>query len=240
MTKTIDELIKRQSIRVYSSKTISKKNRDLIIKASVNAPTAGNMQLYSIIDVKDQKIKNKLALLCDNQSFIKDAKMVLIYLADYTKWFNAFKGLNIKVRKLSYGDLFLACEDALIASENAVIAANSLGIGSCYIGDIMENYEDVKKLLKLPKYVYPCCMVVFGYPDNKHIGKKPERFDNKYIVFDNKYKKLSKKDLENMFRKRTSSKGYKEWMKWFAGWKFNSDFSKEMSRSAKKYLNEYK
>lgn len=238
-SKTINELIERKSVRVYSNKSISKKDKDLIIKASVNAPSAGNMQLYSIIDVTDQKIKNRLSVLCDNQDFIKDAKMVLIYLADYSKWINAFKDLKIKLRKPSMGDFLLACEDSIIAAENAVCAAHSLGIGSCYIGDIMENYEDIVKLFNLPKYTYPSCMVVFGYPDTKHLGKKPERFDNKYVVFENKYKILNSSDLKKMFNKRTLSKGYKEWMKWFAGWKFNSDFSKEMSRSAKLYVKDF-
>ena len=241
MTSTINELIKRQSVRIFTSKNISKKDKDLIFKATTNAPSAGNMQLYSIIDVTDKKIINRLAKLCDNQSFIKDSKMVLIFCADYQKWYDAFSSLNIKTRKFNSGDLLLSVEDALIAAQNSVTAAYSLGIGSCYIGDIMENYEDITKLLNLPKYVYPACMVVYGYPDKKHIQKqKPKRFDNKYVIFTNKYKRLSKQDLKDMFKDRTKSKGYKEWMKSFAQWKINSDFSKEMSRSANLYINRYK
>lgn len=240
MTNTINELIKRQSIRVYSDKKISKKNKDLIIKASINGPSAGNMQLYSILDITDKKIINKLSVLCDNQAFIKDAKMVLIFLADYQKWYDAFNSLNIKIKKPAVSDLLLACEDAIIAAENSVCAAYSLGIGSCYIGDIMENYEKIKKLLKLPRYVYPACMVVYGYPDKKHIGNKPKRFDNKYVVFKNAYKRLNKKDLEAMFKDKTKAKGYKEWMKWFASWKVNSAFSREMKRSANLYIKNFK
>lgn len=241
MTKTIDELIKRQSVRIYTKKKISKKDKDIIFKASVNAPSAGNMQLYSIIDVTDQEIKNKLAKLCDNQDFIKNAKMVLVFCADYQKWYDAFTNLKLDVRKPNSGDLLLSIEDAMIAAQNSVTAAYSLGIGSCYIGDIMENYEKITKLLALPKYVYPACMVVYGYPDNNHIQKvKPKRFDNKYVIFNNKYKRLSKEELKDMFNDRTLPKGYKKWMAAFVLRKYDSDFSKEMSRSANLYINRYK
>ena len=62
--------------------------------------------------------------------------------------------------------LFLACCDALIAAQTAVIAAESLGIGTCYIGDIMENYEEHEELFGLPKYVFPIRLICFGYPNN--------------------------------------------------------------------------
>ena len=68
------------------------------------------------------------------------------------------------MRKPQEGDLFLACNDALIAAQTAVVAAESLGIGSCYIGDIMENYEAHRDLFGLPQYVFPICLLCFGYP----------------------------------------------------------------------------
>jgi FMN reductase (NADPH)/FMN reductase [NAD(P)H] len=112
-------------------------------------------------------------MTCDNQSFIARAPMVWIFLADYQRWSDYFhvsgveefcRQRNLAVQKPEESDLFLACCDALIAAQNAVIAAESLGIGSCYIGDIMEQYETHKEILDLPRYVFPICMLVFGYP----------------------------------------------------------------------------
>lgn len=241
MSNTINELVKRQSVRIFTDKKISLKDRNNIIKATINAPTAGNMQMYSIIDVKDKKVIKKLSVLCDNQKFINDAKMVLVFCADYQKWFDAFTSLKLDVRKPDLGDLLLSIEDTMIAAQNSVTAAYSLGISSCYIGDIMENYEKVVKLLSLSRYVYPACMVVYGYADKKHVqSKKPKRFNNKYVVFSNKYKRLSKSELKDMFADRTKIKGYKEWMMAFLNRKINSDFSKEMSRSANLYIDRYK
>lgn len=241
MNNTIKELIDRQSIRAFTKQDINNEDKKAIIDASVNAPSAGNMQLYSIIDVTSQEVKDKLAVLCDNQPFISNAKMVLIYCADYQKWVDAFNALELEPRHPDTGDLLLSIEDAVIAAQNAVTAAWSLGIGSCYIGDIMENYEKIIELLKLPSYVYPACMVVFGHIDEEHKQKeKPKRVDNKYVVFENEYKRLNNKELQDMFEYKTIPSGYIEWMKRFINRKYNSDFSKEMSRSANKYIERYR
>lgn len=241
MNKTIEELFKRQSIRAYLDKEITEEEKKLILDASVNAPSAGNMQMYSIIDVTDQKLKDRLAVLCDNQPFIAEAKMVLIFCADYQKWYDAFKSLDLNPRHPGSGDLLLSIEDAMIAAQNSVVAAWSMGIGSCYIGDIMENYEEIVDTLKLPQFVYPACMIVYGYTDENHMQKqKPKRVDNKYVVFENEYKRLNDSELKDMFEPRTLPLGYEEWMKRFIERKYNSDFCEEMSHSADKYIERYK
>lgn len=241
MNKIIEELVQRQSVRAFTDKEISNEDKQLILKAAVNAPSAGNMQMYSIIDITRQDLKDKLAVLCDNQPFIAKAKMVLIFCADYQKWIDAFKSIDLCPRHPDTGDLLLSMEDAIIAAQNSVTAAWSMGIGSCYIGDIMENFEEVTDILKLPQFVYPACMVVFGYIDEQHLQKqKPQRVDNKYVVFENEYKQLNKDELKDMFEYKTTSLGYEEWMKRFFNRKYNSDFSEEMSRSANKYLERYK
>lgn len=70
MTRTIEELYNRKSVRVYEDREISAEDKEVILKAAVMAPSAGNQQMYTIIDVTDQEIKDKLAVSCDNQPFI--------------------------------------------------------------------------------------------------------------------------------------------------------------------------
>ena len=80
----------------------------------------------------------------------------------------------------------LAVNDAVIAAQNAVCASESLGIGSCYIGDIMEQCEFHRQLLQLPPYVFPAAMLVFGYPvQQQKEREKPVRCDLNYIVHEN-------------------------------------------------------
>ena len=139
MNKTIQELFDRKSVRVFEAREITAEDKRLILEAATMAPTAGNQQLYTILDITDQELKEKLVVTCDNQPFIASAKMVLIFCADCQKWYDGFKAAGCEPRLPGVGDMLLAVSDANIAAQNAVTAAESLGIGSCYIGDIMEN-----------------------------------------------------------------------------------------------------
>lgn len=241
MNEVIRQLYRRKSIRVYTDQPIGKAEKDAILRAAAEAPTAGNQQLYTILDITDQSIKEKLVETCDHQPMIAQAKMVLIFCADCKKWYDAYLAVGCQTRKPGVGDLMLAVTDTMIAAQNAVTAAESLGIGSCYIGDIMENCEAQRELLNLPEYVVPVGMLIFGYPtDQQKSRPQPERVDQKYIVHENGYKPLSDKDLEDMWTPRSGERGYEAWMQAFCNRKYNSDFSREMTRSVSKYLEQFK
>ena len=134
----------------------------------------------------------------------------------------------------------LAVSDTNIAAQNAVTAAESLGIGSCYIGDIMENCETHRELLRLPEYVFPAAMLVFGYPTKQQAERtKPERVALKHIVHENGYRSMDKDELEEMWTPRFVAGMYEAQMKAFCNRKFNSDFSMEMTRSVAEYLKQF-
>ena len=240
MNQTIRELIERKSVRAFEEREITMQEKEAILLAAVNAPTAGNQQLYTIIDVTDPALKEKLVDSCDHQPFIAEGKLVLIFCADCRKWYEAFLASGCEPRKPGVGDLLLAVSDATIAAQNAVVAAQSLGIGSCYIGDIMENCEIHQEMLKLPRYVFPCCMLVFGYPTQQQKDcVKPERVAMKHIVHENAYRTMDADELREMFSIKAVARPYEEWMQAFCNRKFNSDFSREMSRSVAAYLKDF-
>ena len=109
--------------------------------------------------------------------------------------------------------------DACIAAQNAVTAAESLGIGSCYIGDILEQCRFHRQLLHLPEYVVPCAMLVLGYPTRQQKERpKPARCALEHIVHTN---------------------AYDAWMEAFCKRKYESDFSREMTRSVEEYLKAF-
>ncbi len=167
MNEVLRQISERKSVRIFEKKTVPVDVKESIINAAFEAPTAGCMMLYTILDITDQKLKDSLAVSCDKQSFIADAPLVLIFLADYQRWYDTFCYSSCSPRKPGKGDLMLACADAVIAAQNTVAAAQSLGLGSCYIGDIIENAEQVQSMLNLPEYVYPAAMLVYGYPTEK-------------------------------------------------------------------------
>ena len=256
MNQVMEVLLKRKSVRAYEERGIEPEVRAEILKATLRAPTAGNLMLYSILDVTDQSIKDRLAITCDNQPFIARAPMVWIFLADYQRWYDYFLASGVEelcaqrdmsMMKPEEGDLFLACSDALIAAQNAVVAAESLGVGSCYIGDIIEQYETHKDMFNLPQYVFPVCMLVFGYPTQQQKDRElTPRFDEKFIVFENQYRQLEKDEFTDMFAGRQSrlpkgktmegvtTVGQATYLR-----KFSADFSVEMRRSVREWLKHW-
>ena len=240
MNDVIATIMDRKSVREYEDIEISEEERRIILEAACAAPSAGNQQMYTIIDVKDQKIKDALVDTCDHQGFIAKGKMVLVFCADALKWHEGFMDCGCEPRKQGVGDIMLAVCDACIAAQNAVIAAESLGIGSCYIGDILENCEKQRELLKLPDYVLPCAMLVFGYPTERQKNReKVKRAPLDLIVSTDCYPEMDAQYRKGLFDKGSSAKSYEEWMKAFCERKYNSDFAKEMSRSVAEYLKQY-
>ena len=240
MNDILRSLYDRKSVRAYTEEPVSSEDKRAILEAAVQAPTAGNQQLYTILDITDSGKKEALAVLCDNQPFIAKAPLVLIFLADCRKWYRAFTFEGCAARTPACGDLLLAVSDANIAAQNAVAAAESLGIGSCYIGDIMERKEELGSLLSLPQWVFPAAMLVFGHPTEQQMQRsKPRRCAMEHIVHENGYRDMDEEELRRMLSYKAGQRSYSDWLKSFCDFKFNSDFSREMSRSVKEYLKDF-
>ena len=240
MNQVIQQLKERKSVRVFTEKPITQEEVSAILEAAVNAPTAGNQQLYTIIHITDPKLKEQLAESCDHQTFIAKAPLVLVFCADCRKWYKAFLEYGCDPRKPGVGDLMLAVSDTNIAAQNAVVAAQSLGIGSCYIGDIMENAEQQRELLSLPPYVFPAAMLVFGYPTAEQLERqKPPRSEMQHIVHENGYRDMDAEELQQMLSVKTGVRSFEDWIVAFCNRKYNSDFSREMTRSVQVLLEDY-
>ena len=240
MNEVIRQLNERKSTRAFEERPIPQEIKEAILNAAVQAPSAGCQQLYTILDITDQNIKDELVKTCDNQPFIADAPMVLVFCADCRKWYEAFRTAGCEPRKPGVGDLLLAVSDTNIAAQNAVTAAESFGVGSCYIGDVMENAERQQELLGLPRYVFPAAMLVFGYPTLQQKERpKPQRAAMRHVVHENRYREMDGEELKEMLCYKAVQRPYQEWLKAFCDRKFNSDFSREMSRSVGEYLKQF-
>ena len=246
MNATIEGLFARKSVRIFTPQLIDQATKNLILDGAIQAPTAGNLHLYTILDITDPQLKTRLSQTCDHQPFIATAPMVLIFCADTQRLFDGFARLkDAEVRLPGPGDLLLALSDALIAAQNAVVAAHSLGIGSCYIGDIIENCEEHRKLLKLPEYVVPIGMLVFGYPAPPQLErKKPTRYRRENMVRENTYQTYAEDELKLMFETQTKDAGlpavaFEPALKAIYTRKFASAFALEMDRSAYAWIRPF-
>jgi FMN reductase (NADPH)/FMN reductase [NAD(P)H] len=254
MNETIDLLMKRRSVRAYDARPIPDEAREQILAATMRAPTAGNMMLYSIIEVTEQSMKDALSRTCDNQPFIARAPLVLLFLADYQRTYDYFAACGVlqscklrgePLRTPEEGDLMLACCDAVIAAHTSVIAAESLGIGSCYIGDIMERYEEHRDLFRLPDHVFPICLVCYGYP-KRGDDERPltTRFPREFIVFTDSYRRLKPAEFEEMYRDK-QQRAAEFWKEpgpvpsvgeLMYRRKYDAEFTHEMNRSVRAML----
>lgn len=249
-------LLARRSVRTYQDRPVEDEVKQEILRATLRAPTAGNWMLYSIIDVTRQAAKDTLAVTCDKQPFIARAPWVLLFLADYQRTYDYFTACGVPewcerngrtLAKPEESDLFLACCDALIAAQTAVVAAESLGLGSCYIGDILENDEAHRLLFDLPPYTFPICLLCLGYPTEQQKQRvQTTRFGQEYIVFDDHYQRHDPAALTRMYAAMEAD--------WARGprpagidnlgqavyqRKFDAEFSHEARRSVKAMLERW-
>lgn len=252
MNQTLQLIHERRSVRAFQNRAIEQECIEQIVDAAIRSPTAGNMMLYSILQVTDSELKKKLVTTCDNQPFIAKAPLVLLFLADYQRWFDYFmvSGVesycthhNTTMRLPAEGDLMLACCDALIAAQTSVIAAESLGIGSCYIGDIMENFEQHKQLFSLPQYTFPVTMLCFGYPTEAAASRKlTDRIGKSYILHENTYNRRDETTLNELFSNKlpgsfiadATNTAQHYYIK-----KFAADYSLEMTRSVRSAIQSW-
>lgn len=243
--ETIELLYNRKSVRAYEKREIPEEDVQKILRAAIEAPTAGNMTLWSAIRVTDEAKKKRLSETCDNQPFIASAPLVLVFCADYKRWYDLFATLDLgeELRKPGEGDLMLAMMDTIIAAHASVVAADALGCGSCYIGDIIEHCEQQREILGLPEYVKPVCMVVYGIPTEfQKTRKKPARFEADDIVFENEYQSRDPEQMRRMLENRQDKHGeeLERWITAHCKRKWNCDFSREMTRSAAKMIQEWR
>lgn len=140
----------------------------------------------------------------------------------------------------------LASCDALIAAQNAVIAAESVGIGSCYIGDIMENIETHREMFDLPRWVFPIALLCFGYPmrEDRETREKTPRFSEHFVYFKDKYKRVNAEDFEKEFLDRVKDRKTvfaeaKNIGQFMYLRKTGSDFAAEMRRSVKVAIDDW-
>ena len=245
MNETIKLLMERKSVRQFVQEPMPREDVEAILNAAVQAPSAGNMTLWTIINVTDPEKKAALAKSCDNQPFIATAPLVLVFCADYRRWFEVFKTLDLgeELRIPAEGDFMLATADTIIAAHATVVAADALGYGSCYIGDIIEHCDTQREILGLPEYVKPVAMAVFGKPTQNQIDrKKPPRFALEDVVHENCYKKeQGAEKMIDMLKTRQGhdDEAFERWIMAFTKRKWNCDFSREMSRSAAQMIREW-
>ena len=184
---TIDIMLAHRSIRSFTDRTVSDENLDAIIRAVQAAPNWVNLQLVSMIVIREAERRKLFADLCGHQPHIAEAPVFLIFCADYYRIALACKakGQTLDEVMQDIDTLLVGAHEVGIALEAAIVAAESLGLGTVPIGDVRKNAKEVIRELQLPKYVFPMLGLCIGYPANDP-GLKP-RFQKEAICFEETY-----------------------------------------------------
>lgn len=196
----IDILLQHRTIRKYNDQPVDDHLLKLILEAGCRASTTGNMQVYSIVVTRDNAMKEKLAPLHFNQPMVKTAPVVLTFCADFNR-FNQW----CEARQANPGyDNFLsfttAAIDALLVAQNVAVAAESQGLGICYLGTTTYMAHQLIELLQLPKGVVPVTTLTLGWPDG--IAEQIDRLPLEAVVHYETYTDFTPERLDAIYREK--------------------------------------
>ncbi|MGB5963262.1 MAG: NADPH-dependent oxidoreductase [Coleofasciculaceae cyanobacterium] len=162
----LEILLSHRSILAYSAQPLPTGTLETLVAAAQSAATSSNLQTWSVVAVEDVNRKEKLAQLAGNQAYIRQCPLFLVWLADLARLSYVAESRGMPHEGLDYLEMFLtATVDAALAAQNAAVAAESLGLGTVYIGAMRNKPEEVAATLGLPPHVFAVFGMCVGYAD---------------------------------------------------------------------------
>ena len=206
----LDTLLQHRTIRKYTAKDITDEHLNLILEAGCRASTTGNMQVYSIIVNRDAKMKELLSGCHFNQPMVKNAPVVLTFCADFNR-FNLWCQLNHADPGYdNFLSFFTAAIDALLVAQNVCVAAESEGLGICYLGTTTYLAGKIIDILHLPKGVVPVTTVTLGWPDEK--PALADRLPLEAVVHKETYQDYTSVDITRIYAAKEAMPEYQKFV----------------------------
>ncbi|MFT3942778.1 MAG: NADPH-dependent oxidoreductase [Ancrocorticia sp.] len=185
MNATIATQLAHRTIRKFTSEPVSAETFNQLMEVARSTATSRNLQNASIIRVTNQALKDELAVIA-TQGYMAEAPELLIFIVDVHRAQGVLDELGSDApNSRSMNAFFEGVTDAILMAQNVVVAAESLGLGTNYFGNIHNNPARVVELLKLPKLTFPVLGLSFGYP-NQEPQLKP-RMEMSLRVMENAY-----------------------------------------------------
>lgn len=249
----LDQIHQHRSIRKYQPTPISEDTLQKILAAGIRASSSGNMQSYSIIITKDPERKQALYQAHRKQNLILEAPVLLTFCADFHRM---RKWLELREAPDNF-DNFLAfmigAIDAILVSQNAALAAESKGLGICYLGSTLVFSKQVGAALQLPKNVVPVVGFCLGYP-----AEEPElrhRLPYTGLVHQERYETFTEGEIEGIYeekeqvdwdrymtspqmRRKVAELGIENLAQLYTTAKYTKGFHQDCSRKLLSYLDE--
>jgi FMN reductase (NADPH) len=163
-TPTIDQIYRHASVRDYRPDPVPAEVVEVIVAAGQRASTSSNLQTYSVVAVTEAAKRERLAELCGGQRQVARAPVFLAWCADLSRLERICQQRGYQQVTAYVENWLVAAVDAALAMQTATLAAESLGLGMCYIGAIRNEPDKVIELLGLPRFVFPISGMTLGWP----------------------------------------------------------------------------
>lgn len=193
--------LSHRTIREFTAKPVDEEVVSTLMEVANRTATSIGMQSFSIIRIKDENKRQRLAEIC-NQEYVARAPELWVFIVDCYRNYQIAKEQNFPVSDTVDADRFFqGFTDGALAAQNVTSALESLGMGAVYLGSILNDIDAVIRLLNLPKFTFPILGIGFGYP-NQEPQLKPRMdvdlkfFTDGYQVHENYLKAIEDYDQE--------------------------------------------
>ena len=184
----IASLLEHRSVRAYKPDPVPPGTLETMIAAAASAATSSNMQWWSAIAVTDPAVKKELAVIAGNQKHIEKCPLYIAWVADMARNQRISEAEKVAFETMPWLETFMvACIDVALAAQNAVIAAESLGLGTVYIGAMRNDSVRVAQLLGLPPQAFVVFGLCVGHADPATKAEVKPRLPQSAVLYHGRY-----------------------------------------------------
>ncbi len=188
LSRTIETMLAHRSVRAWLDKPLAAGTLEAIVAAAQSASSSSNLQAWSVVAVEDPERRARLAKLAAEQAHVADCPLFLVWIADLSRLDRVARRHGVDPAALDYLEMFIvALVDAALAAQNAAVAAESLGLGTCYIGAVRNHPEGIAEEIGLPPLAMPAFGLCIGWPDPARLNSVKPRLEQPAVMHRERY-----------------------------------------------------
>lgn len=187
--ETIDLQLRHRSVRQFLSGEVTDAQLNLIIAAAQSASQSSNLQVWSVVAIRDQARKNRISEALGGHPYIENCSVFLVWTADFNRNSQIVQAKHgTEVDTIGYlENTLVSFVDSGIAGQSALLAAESLGLGGVFVGSVRNNPLEVAAELGLPEYVFPVVGLAIGVPDPAEKASTKPRLPQRAVLHHEQY-----------------------------------------------------
>ncbi|MDJ1372207.1 NADPH-dependent oxidoreductase [Gulosibacter molinativorax] len=186
---TINLQLRHRSVRKFLPAEVTDAQLELIVAAAQSGSQSSNLQVWSVVAVRDQARKDRISAALGGHPYIEHCSVFLVWTADFNR--------NTRIVEAAHGtevdsvgyleNTLVSFVDSGIAGQNALLAAESLGLGGVFVGSVRNNPLELSRELNLPEYVFPVVGLAVGVPDPTERASTKPRLPQRAVLHHEQY-----------------------------------------------------